>query len=74
VHCILQEQAYSHKYPQRPRHEWGHKLQQYRPPGSSSTVGVSLRDMVRGKAISTAGRYAIMQMTTVVLLDMCGMI
>jgi hypothetical protein len=46
MHCVLQETAFSHKYPQRPRHEWGDKLQKYRPPGSSSTAGVSLRDMV----------------------------
>ncbi|KAF6257608.1 hypothetical protein COO60DRAFT_1211869 [Scenedesmus sp. NREL 46B-D3] len=42
------ERAFSLKYPQRPRHEWGDKLQKYRPSGSSSTVGVSLRDLVRG--------------------------
>ncbi|WIA08158.1 hypothetical protein OEZ85_007612 [Tetradesmus obliquus] len=40
------EQAFSHKYPRRPRHEWGDKLQKYRPPGASSTAAVSLRDMV----------------------------
>uniref|UniRef100_A0A383W1P4 Uncharacterized protein n=1 Tax=Tetradesmus obliquus TaxID=3088 RepID=A0A383W1P4_TETOB len=40
------EQAFGHKYPRRPRHEWGDKLQKYRPPGASSTAAVSLRDMV----------------------------
>ena len=48
--CALhpqQEQAFNHTYPRRPRHEWGDKLQKYRPPGASSTAAVSLRDMVR---------------------------
>jgi hypothetical protein len=43
---IEAKQAFLHKYPDRPVHEWGSKVQKYKPVGSSSTVNVCLRDMV----------------------------
>eukprot|EP00775_Hariotina_reticulata_P011789 gene11789-11934_t len=42
------EQAFQHKYPDRPCHEWGSKMQKYKPPGSNSSnssFNVSLSDM-----------------------------
>jgi hypothetical protein len=41
-----QEQAYLQKYPGRPRHEWGRKVQRYKPPGSNVTAEISLWEVV----------------------------
>eukprot|EP00878_Enallax_costatus_P012121 GHUV01012654.1.p1 GENE.GHUV01012654.1~~GHUV01012654.1.p1 ORF type:complete len:468 (+),score=166.66 GHUV01012654.1:96-1499(+) len=43
---IEAEQAFLHKYPDRPAAEWGSKVQKYKPVGSSTTVNVCLKGMV----------------------------
>jgi hypothetical protein len=46
-----QEQAYLQKYPGRPRHEWGGKVQRYKPPGSSVIAEITLWEVVRARLL-----------------------